>query len=403
MVQRILVYSAADLPLLVLLLLVLLVVSIIFAARERSRMRRSLAQEVEDRVQSELGILVGDILRRSEEARQQLATLSTLETALHDKRSSFETQVASATEEIETILVTIRGVGGEILKLAPDSGDLEWMAPGSLLRLAAQAPDWPTAAGYLARIDRENATSRDLEGAGEICRDRAVYMKALEFYQQATEKDPDNLSARAQLLALTAEMRPSDRAASLKALQELLAQNLLNPTSNPKIQARYFALMTDLGHQKELIEFSEAQLKLPLPRSAQVNLHRHLAVCLHKLGRSEEAMAHCETALKISADDMEALSLYGGLLLWAKKYEDAYRIAIRVLQRNPTSARHYIALARIQERRIGRPAARDLLKRALQWSDANERCEIEDYQSKLSALDELSQVVPATQPQIIQA
>lgn len=395
---------AVNLPLLPFLLLVLFIaLFVFFEIRERVRARRAVLSEIQSRVQAELGNLIGDILRRTEEAHQQLSALGALQVELTEQKRSLDVQFASVKEESEKHLTDIRSIASDVLRLAPTRGDLDWIAPEALLRLAAQAPDWPTAAGYLTRIDRENATSRDLEGAGDICRDRAVYVKALEFYKEASDKDPDNHAARTQLLALTAEMRPAERVESLRALQELLAQNLASPVHGAKMLTRYCGAIMDLGRHKELIEFGEAQLKLPLPRYAQLGLHRHLAICLQKLGRSEEALAHCEAALKICADDTEVLSLYGHLLLSARKYEEAYRAAIRVLQRNPASARNYIVLARIQERRIGRPAARDLLKKALQWADGNERFEIEDYQGKLAALDDFAQILPATQPQIIQA
>ncbi len=401
---RLLAFGAANLSVFALLLLILFIAfSVFIEVRERARMRRAIVREIDSRVQEQLGKLVGDILRRSEEAREQLAALAHLHLTLHEQKKSLEAQFSAAKEQIEKLVGEVRTVSGELLKLAPTRSDLEWIAPEALLRLAVQAPDWPTAAGCLARIERENATSRDLEGAGDICRDRAVYGKALEFYQEAATRDPENHSARAQLLALTAAIRPSERASSLQALEDLLTQNLGNPLHGAKILTRYCGIMMDLGRHKELIEFGDLQLKQPLPRSAQTSLHRHLAIALQKLSRTDEAIAHCETALKISADDTDVLSLYGNLLLSVKKYEDAYRIAIRVLQRNPASARNYLTLARIQERRIGRPAARDLLKRALQRADAAERFEIEDYQSKLEALDEFSQILPATQPQIIQA
>lgn len=402
--HRMLAFWAAHLPLITFLLLVLFIVLfVVFEVRERLRARRTVTAEIQTRVHFELGNLVTDILRRSEEAHQQLAALAQLQASLSEQKSSLESRFAEASAELDKLLAEARNTAAELLRLTPTHSDLDWIAPESLLRLAAQSPDWPTAAGYLARIDRENATSRDLEGAGDICRDRAGYVKALEFYKEASAKDPENVTARVQLLALTAEMHAAERADSLHALQELLAEHMTSSGQGTKPLARFCGVMMDLGRHKELVEFAEAQLKQPLSRSAQIGLHRHLAVCLQKTGRSEEAIVHCEAALKISADDTEVLSLYAHLLLGTRKHEDAYRAAIRVLQRNPASARNYIVLARIQERRIGRPAARDLLKRALQWADAGERFEIEDYQSKLAALDEFAQLLPATQPQIIQA
>lgn len=397
-------FQTGSLPLVSLLLLVLFIlVFLIFEVRARAALRRALTGEIDSCVQSRLGALVGDILRQSEEARRQLAAFATLHREAQERKNGFDSHLGSAKEEIEKLLSEIRATAAEAAKFAPATAALEWTPPETLLRLAVQAPDWPAAAGHLSRIDRENATSRDFQSAGDICADRAIYAKALEFYKLAADKDPENFAARAELLALTAEFRATERAESLQVLHDLVAQNLTHPLYGSDIEKRYFRAMISLGRHREWSEFCEAQLKQPLPRAVQSALLRHLALCWQKLGRQEEAIATCDAALKLSPEDSEVLALYSRLLLHAKKYEESYRMAVRLLQRNPASTRNYMLLAEIQERRIGRPAARDLLKRALQWASAKEQFEIEDYQAKLAALDELSQTMPATQPQIIQA
>ena len=79
------------------------------------------------------------------------------------------------------------------------------------------------------------------------------------------------------------------------------------------------------------------------------------------------------------------------------------RIALRSLQRDPTSARSYILLAEVQEKRVGRHASRDLLQKAVTWADASELAEIESHLRRLNALDDLAEILPTTQPQLIQA
>src|SRR5581483_1777868 len=134
---RLLAFGAANLSVFAFLLLILFIaIFVFFEFRERARMRRVMVGEIDSRVQEELGKLVGDILRRSEEAREQLAALGHLHSTLHEQRRNLEAQFASAKEQIEQLLGEVRSASGEVLKLAPTRSDLEWIAPGALLRLA---------------------------------------------------------------------------------------------------------------------------------------------------------------------------------------------------------------------------------------------------------------------------
>lgn len=404
MEQRVLAFWAAYSSELALLLTILFIVIFsVVLVLERRRTAQELAHEVEDRVESELSELASEILRKGDEARQQLSALAGLQTRAREEMNRLLSQVTASKDEIDKLLAEVRSGCIEAARFAPTRSDLQWTSPEALLRLARQSDDWPTAAGYLARINRENATSRNLESAGNICRDYGFSAKAIEFYKFAAEQDPENISAQAELLGLSAASRSEDRAESLTKLQELVAQTLANGGDGAHTQKRFFDALNELGRLREMSEFCEAQLKEPITRPAQCSLHRHLAVLYQKMGRNEDSQTHCEAALRLCGDDDEVLKLYGRLLFGAKKYEEAYRIAIRTIQRDPTSARNYMALAEIQEKRMGRSAARDLLKKALQWADANEVCEIEGHLRRLTALDELSEILPSTQPQIIQA
>lgn len=390
-----------SLPELAVLLLILVFVALVM--REGRRMRRNLSSEIETGVQAEIGSFTIDILRRVDDARQQLSSLARLLTAINDDRNKFEAQLDSAKQEADRLLAEIRAVSEEVAKLAPTRKDLDWIAPETLLGLAARAADWPEAAGYLARIDHENATSKDLEHAGDICRNRAAFVKAIEFYGESVSKDPENLLAQAELLALSAQMRPAERNQLLGQLQSLAAQYLDDAADGLNLQAKLSCVLKGLGRYRELAEFCETQLKRPLPWAVEAALHRNFAVCLEEMGKHEEALAQCAAALKALGDDSVTLGLYGRLLLSAKEFDDAYRVALRGIQIDPASAARYIFLAEVQEKRVGRVAAREVLKTALKWADSRDKLNIEERLARLAALDELSDVLPTTRPQIIQA
>ena len=58
------------------------------------------------------------------------------------------------------------------------------------MRLARSANDWTQAAAYLARINLDTATSKNLECAAQICRDHGFLAKAADLYHEAAARDP---------------------------------------------------------------------------------------------------------------------------------------------------------------------------------------------------------------------
>lgn len=442
----------ADLPLLmVLLLFVVNVFCLFFLFSDRRRAKAGMTEQVELRVREEMERLTEDTRRINDDARQLLASISLDKAATLEENGRFRQEMEAAKSEIQRIVSEIQSVRQYVTKITTEPRDEprerdpqapapreqpaaqrqppppprataadrrdpplparepparaqdDWNSPEALLAMARQAGEWAKAAGYLARLDPANATSKNLEAAGDICRDQGFLAKAIEFYREATAKDPENCTARAEFLAISAKAHASEREESLRLLQELISVTLSDPARGPAVQNIYFTVMTDLGRQREVAAFCEAQLLLPLPRTALIALHRYLAGLYKAQSRTDEAIVHCDAALRLTGDDLDLLVLQSQLLFAAKNYEEAYRVALRALQHDPTTARSYISLATIQEKRMGRPAARELLNKAVQWASPAEAHQIEEHLRRMAALDDLSEIVPSTGPQLIRA
>lgn len=415
----------ADMPLLVVLFLTLVnLVLVVFLIRDRRRSRTEMDEEVEGRVRSVIDELSDDTRRTNDDARQLLASISLAKAGTLEENARFQQHIDAAKDEIQRMVSEIRSVRQYVTKIttlregaapnAPAGGrsraenhpgreNDEWNSPEALLRTARQSDDWATTAGCLAQLNPETATSRNLESAGDICRDQGFFAKAIEFYRQATAKDGENLTARAEFLALSAKAHASEREESLRLLQDVVSRTLGDAAMGPDIQNIFFTVMIEMGREQELAGFCEAQLLLPLPRIGMLALHRDLALLYRRQGRTDDALLHCEAALKVAADDVDLLLLQSQLLFSARNFEEAYRLALRALQHDPTLARGYINLATIQEKRMGRPAARELLEKAAQFASASEMFRIEEHQRRMAALDDLSEIVPSTGPQLIRA
>ncbi len=404
MEQRILESWASYLPQFAIILFFFLAVGFAFLMlRERSRARRELGRQAWIRLETEIERITASAVQTHDTARQHLASVVSVKTATEEEASRFQQQLSSSKQEFEKLLAEVRSVSRQMATLIPAPGDAEWTSPESLLRMAREADDWPQAAAYLARIDIGTATSKNLECAAAICRDHGVVSKAVDLYREAALRDPENVNARAEQLALSAEISPANRTESLRQLQEMTTQTFVDGTNGAHVQSRFFNTLTGLGRHKEMSDYCEALLQLPLSPHAQSSLHRNLAGLYRSLDRPDAALTHCEAALQLPGEDTHVLALYAQLLAQKKKYDEAFRIALRSLQRDPTCARCYMILAEVQEKRVGRPPARRLLEKAAHWADASELIEIEGNLRRLAALDELAEILPATQPQLIQA
>ncbi|HEY1810018.1 MAG TPA: hypothetical protein VGG42_15750 [Acidobacteriaceae bacterium] len=424
--QQILASLMADLPpVLVVLFSLVNLFLVIYLIRDRRQARAELEEQVQDRVRAELDKLTEDTRRTNDDARQLLASISLAKAGALEENARFQQHIDAAKEEIQRMVSEIRSVRQYVTKIttvreevapppqaeaatarsenhpARDNG--EWNSPEALLRLARLAEEWAKTAGYLARIDPATATSRNLESAGDICRDQGFLAKAIEFYRQATNKDNENLNARAEFLALSAKAHASEREESLRLLQDLVAGTLGDAVAGPEIQNIFYTVMTELNRERELAGFCEAQLLLPLPRIGLLALHRHMALLYQSQGKTDDALLHSDAALRLAGEDVDLLVLQSQLLFSSKNYEEAYRLALRALQHDPTLARCYIHLATIQEKRMGRPAARELLNKAVQFASAAEMCRIEEHLRRMAALDDLSEIVPSSGPQLIRA
>ncbi|HEX3985540.1 MAG TPA: hypothetical protein VHX13_02930 [Acidobacteriaceae bacterium] len=423
--QQTLVSLMADTaPFLVLLFSLANLFLIFYLIRDRRQARAEVAEQVEARIRSEMERLTEDTRRTNDDARQLLASISLAKAGALEENARFQQQIDAAKEEIQRVVSEIRGVRQYVTKIttvreevAPPSAaappvrsesqpaheSAEWNSPEALLRMARQSDDWAKTAGYLARIDTKTATSGNLESAGDICREQGFLTKAIEFYRQATNKDGENLNARAEFLALSAKAHASEREESLRLLQDLVSRTLGDTAAGPGIRNILFTVMTELAREPEMAAFCEAQLLLPLPRPGMLALRRHLALLYKSEGKIDDALLHCDAAVRLAGEDADLLVLQSQLLFAARNYEEAYRLALRSLQHDPTLARSYINLATIQEKRMGRPASRELLNKAVQFASAAEMSRIEEHLRRMAALDDLSEIVPSTGPQLIRA
>jgi tetratricopeptide (TPR) repeat protein len=229
-----------------------------------------------------------------------------------------------------------------------------------------------------------NATSKDLEVAGDLCRSRYDFFeKAIEFYRKALEKDPESISARVELLALTFEIRAQEREQALTDLESLVRRNL----RENNLLSRFFNALIELGRYEKMAAFCEDLLKDTsiIDAAGQVRLHRNLAVAYVHFGKTDDAVKQYEAALKLSPTDENTLKAYARLLFELQRLEKAEECARMLLTLDPTDTAYYMLLAEIIRKQGKNDEAGKLLNLALPFSDQPQQLRIKAELQSLEA------------------
>lgn len=362
--------------------LIVLTLAAAFVLREFRSIRKELADDIDTRVKAELGAVLADIQKQTENARVQLTEGVSIRTALKTESGELQAQMKASRDEAQRLLEELRGEAEKFRDVVPKAQELSWISPRDLIVRARSASSWKEAYGSLAALDVDNATSKDLEVAGDICREHRFFKKAIEFYRLATERDADNVSAQVELAALTAEFDASARVKSLERLRTLAEANLHSDT----ILRRYFNVLIELERFQELSSFSSSHVNdNDLPASSRASLRRNLATSLSRQGRLDKAQAELEAALQVSPNDENTLRAYAALLMETGRFAEGARHYRRLIQIDPTDGAYFLGLGRALNQEGRFEAALAALSKAHEISTGARRYEAESEIRKLSA------------------
>lgn len=181
-------------------------------------------------------------------------------------------------------------------------------------------------------------------------RTREAYRKAIDFFNQAIEKDPNYASAYAGLAGCYAqgdyplppkERMPLARQSALKAIE--LDDTLAEPH-------------TTLGRVKQEYDWdwegAEREFKLALELNPNSSLaHMRYDGFLTNLGKHEEAIAEGKKA--VALDPISPLMNWSleFVFYWARRYEEAIEQAQNTLEIDPSFIRSYYTIGNSYERK----------------------------------------------------
>ena len=269
------------------------------------------------------------IIEFSEELEQTINVYNESHTDIESKYSDLSNRLAGFLEEI------------------PE--DRDWLSNESLIIAARQEKAWTKIAPLLRAIsESKDATSGEIEVAGDIADKAGARSIALQLYTQATHLDPENVSARIELSRLTATLKSGDERedalVELKILVRESDHNRLNITklTNTLLTLRRF---------HELREFCEQYIQdTPgLSNEIRSQLLRDWAVASSRLGDQSKPLELYSEALDLTPDDENLLVAYALFQREQGYFQEARDLWFALVNIDPTDPRYYIRLAELDE------------------------------------------------------
>ena len=312
--------------------------ALVLILKEYAKLRNEVKQAAEDVINARLGSLIGQIQGESAKAKElsdQMAMKATQVERVSDALMQAYAEKEGSFRELEERIQFLQNS-------LPRTAEQSKVPAKALIAAAQRAQTWQAAAGLIEKVrDDADATSKDLEFAGDRARDFRQYSLALDLYEIACRKDPENLSARVEHLCLAAESNYKGRDNSLQQAKELVVSSL-----NEMYFTRVCNTLVTLGRYTQLGDMCESVLAHAAERGVRPILapcHRNLAVALKEGNDFEGAERHLRIALQASPHDENIVKAYFSLLRDQEKHEEALREAVRLVDLDPTDGfYHYI-------------------------------------------------------------
>lgn len=323
--------------------LVLFVVALALLLKEYRTLRTDMKQSVDDAVNARLGSLMGNLQIETSKAAQLLNEMKATQKETQDFSQSFQHDLLGRANEINQTFTAVERKLAVLQKSVPKEGELKYSAR-EFAALASHVTSLAEAMDLLGQAQQDtDATSKDMEVAGDVARKFRRFSLALDFYRKATEMDPDNLSAKTELLALLAETDAKKRGEYLAQLTETVLRSM-----QPKIQMRVANTLLELDRYDDLAGMCESIIEAEGDKSSPLlaQAHRDLAVCHRQKRNFTQAEEHFKTALSITPDDENLIKAFIGLLRDTKEHDQALALAKKLVTLDALDWHYHVILAR---------------------------------------------------------
>lgn len=235
-------------------------------------------------------------------------------------------------------------------------------------------------------------TSDDIERVGDASRQYGDYDSALWLYQQATERNPNNISARIEWLSLRTELIPADRDATLTELQDIgsrCTEEQLKRILNAFIEVQAFSEMDKFC--THLLERGDV-----FPSQTKATILRNRAVARRQLGGlavGADVMDDIEEALKLDQEEENNIKVYASFLEQAGRSAEAAKQFAILLRKDSSDVAYYAGLSKCLVKMGRGEQAANILEEAENAVPHEERATLRLLRAKLFPTASNNQIV----------
>lgn len=309
---------------------------IIYVLREYRKIRQDNEEQIKNLVNAKLGDFTASV-------QAEVTRLEAIGTKIEPKVEQIEKLYLEFMEDIDRKTAEIDKLYSEanekLISLKQAIPNVDEYSTRDILALARSENNSQQQAEFCKRIlDHEDATSEDLELAGDLMKESNRFALALSLYEKAHQLDPERLTAEAEYLSLKARLNPTERNESLRKAKEKV---LSAPESN-SFAAVANALL-NLNRYEELAEFSSTCAKAVEGKNPKLLALaiRNLAVSYRHSGDLEGSVEAFNKALSIRPDDENTLKAYLGVFEDQGKNDEFLNIVYKLIEIDPTDVYYY--------------------------------------------------------------
>jgi tetratricopeptide (TPR) repeat protein len=309
---------------------------IIFVLKEYRKVREETDASVRELVNARLGEIMAnlqsDIARLELVSKDQEGKIKSIDTSFR----KFEEDISAKAEAVNQLY---QEASSKLTKLREAIPDVHEFSAQDILGIA-QARDESQARAELCKqiLEHPDATSTELELAGDMMRDAKRYNLAIQLYTAAHEKDPEKITAYVELLSLTAEIDYQHREKSLKAAMEIAIEK-----PNGTTFRRVCNALIELNRYMDLAEFSDRFIQTLGDRSPSLKALalRNKAVSFKEIGDIEQSIVAFNEAFFLVPEDENILKPYLGLLEEQGKRDEYTKLSRKLIDIDPSDISYY--------------------------------------------------------------
>ncbi|BAO45618.1 tetratricopeptide repeat protein [Thiolapillus brandeum] len=309
---------------------------IIFLLREYRKVR----SETEDSIKSLVNAKLGEIMTG---IQSEVSRIEVLGQEQEPKIKKIEENYLSFLKDVEEKSAQVESLYQEanqkLTALKEAIPNVDEYSAHDILAIAESKESSQVKAELCTRILKHpDATSKDLELAGDMMEKQSRHSLALDLYEAATKKDPERINAFSEYMALRAVIMPEKRDESLKAVKSRILEKPVRNSFSTVANA-----LMEMDRYEELKDFALAVIDKVADKDPKLKAYalRSVAVSYKNIGEIDKSIEYFEKAFQLTPEDPNILKPFLGILEEQGRQDEYIEMAKKLIQADPAEVQYY--------------------------------------------------------------